>query len=311
MPGTLCNVVGTLKDSGGQTLSGKLIVTLDNNLNDETTNPDSLLLQHPREYTITNGVVNVPLLETQSQELTYFFQFFRLVSAGVFDSKPLFDFHAEVPDVASVEIATLSEETGITTTNLSTGSVKVAREILKNPSLAPLIFSGAQIFRSETPPDPLLVQSGALWQQPSRGITWRWDAGRAKWKTNARELQVGGRNQSASALLSRQVSWIEFPSIVLERIDFKYVVLTAPNDGTNRWNIQAGYQSSTSDSLVSLGAALLTNANAPGTIVRSSLILDSLLLPSVLDSFGVQLTKSGSPGNLNASLTYTFSYLRN
>ena len=48
------------------------------------------------------------MLESATQEVTYFFQFFRLISVGVYDTKALFDFHEIVPDTASVEFVSLA-----------------------------------------------------------------------------------------------------------------------------------------------------------------------------------------------------------
>jgi hypothetical protein len=309
MPNTICTLSGTLKDSGNTVLSGKMIVTLDINIEDQSTNPDSLLLVQPKEYIITNGTVSIPLVETETKQATYYFQFYRLISVGVYDTKTLFDFHAIIPDVASVEIASLSKETGITTTNLSTGALKVANEILTNPTLANLIYASSQQFKGDTQPINSIVTAGAIWAQPIRGIFWRWDAIRSKWKSNVRELQIGIRNISASQLITKQVPVIEIPNILLERVDLRWYVNT-PNDSSNRWGIQLGNQLFNSDTLVNIGTAFSTSSLSTDAIVNQSLSPNSAFLNNNIDTFGMQVTKTGSPGNISVSATFSYSYLQ-
>lgn len=323
MPGTVCFITGTIKDSGGYPVSGKLVITLDGNLSDQTTNPDSLLVGVPKEYIITNGVIDDPavttpigigLLESATQEITYFFQFYRLISVGVYDTKTLIDFHEIVPDVATAEFESLARETGITTTNLSTGALKVAREILVNPVLAQLVFYSSQIFKSATKPVSNIngtLLNDAVWIQPARGMTWRYDLARSKWKSTIFQVQVGIRNTTVSALggILKQSHWVEFPTVIIERIDIRFYVLAAPNDVTNKWAIQAVRQTEGSDTLVTIGSVINTNGFAVGTNQITSIKPNASFAAIDLDTVGLQITKTGSPGNLTVSATFTLSYL--
>jgi len=322
MPNTLCYITGLIKDSSGVVLSGRLDVTLDANLEDQSTIPDGLLTRVTRSYIITNGIVDDPtvatpvgigLLESTTQQVTYFFQFFRLISPGVYSTIPLFSFRALVPDIIATEFVGLARETGITTRNLSTGAIKVAREILTNPSLAPQIFYSSQVFRSDIKPVASvsgIINNNAIWIQPTRGIIWRYDEVRLKWKSLPREIQIGFRGVSVSSNYVRQVPWLEYPNVVLERIDLRFFA-AAPNDVSNRWTIQPFYQTQASDTTIAIGSSTLTNASAAGTNIVISTLPNISFNATTLDNLGVNLTKLGSAGNLNFSTTFTYSHLEN
>ena len=323
MPGTICYITGTIKDTGGSPVSGKLVITLDANLNEQTTNPDSIWTRVPKEYIITAGVIDDPnvvspvgigLLESATQEVTYFFQFFRLISVGIYDTKALIDFHEIIPDVAQVEFNSLAQETGITTTNLSTGAIKVAREILTNPVLSSLIFYSSQIFKSITKPVSNIngsILDGAIWMQTNRGLIWRYDLARSKFKTNPFIIQVGIRDTSASALtgILKQVPWLEFPSAVIERIDISLFVSVAPNDAANRWEVQAARQIKGSNTLLMIGNAISTNGSPVATNIKSFTLPNVSMIETDLDTVGIQITKFGVPGNLTVSVTFSYSFL--
>lgn len=162
-------IIGRIKDSGGANLDGRLTVTLDGQIIDTTTIPDSLLTPKPAIYTITSGVVDINLLESETKRLTYRFVFetsettliYYLQNGVVYDgpknytagqwwtggtfvsgtSQLLteeedtkftthFDFRAIVPNQPSVEFGSLVP-TGLTTDILDTGIARLA-EVLTN-----------------------------------------------------------------------------------------------------------------------------------------------------------------------------------
>lgn len=131
----MTQIVGTLKDSGGNPLSGKLIVTLTGTMIETSTTPDSIHLVEPREFTITNGVVDIELQESETKKITYTFQFYKLDAESELIEPPLLRFNAIVPNVASVEFASLVP-TGIVNDALDTGAIRVANVIANNPNLA-------------------------------------------------------------------------------------------------------------------------------------------------------------------------------
>lgn len=162
-------ITGTIKDSSGSALSGRLTITLDGQIVDTTTTPDSILVPKSAIVTITNGVVNINLLESETKNLTYRFVFetsqttlIYYLQNGVVYTGPKnytsgqwwtggtfvngtsqllteeedtkftthFDFRAIVPNQPSVEFGSLVP-TGITTDILDTGLARLA-EILTN-----------------------------------------------------------------------------------------------------------------------------------------------------------------------------------
>ncbi len=68
-------IVGTIKDSAGTPLSGKLEITLDSQLIDTSTTPDSVHLPAKKVFTITNGAIALALAQSETSNLTYRFLF--------------------------------------------------------------------------------------------------------------------------------------------------------------------------------------------------------------------------------------------
>lgn len=128
-----CNILGTIKNSGGIVLSGQLWVELDLQILDETPAPDEIYTIKLHKFTITAGVVNINLAESETQRVTYRFRFFAAnpdsLETGV-DEEPTFDFHAMVPNQASVDLAQLLP-TGITKDTLDTAIARLARILVQ------------------------------------------------------------------------------------------------------------------------------------------------------------------------------------
>jgi hypothetical protein len=73
----IINLVGTIKDSAGQPLSGKLTVTLSAPLVDLSTTPDSIFLEVPKTFTITNGAINISIPSTDVEGISTNFHFYQ------------------------------------------------------------------------------------------------------------------------------------------------------------------------------------------------------------------------------------------
>lgn len=72
----MTQIVGIIRDSGNALLSGALDVRLDAYMLDRSTTPDSILTTQPRTFPIANGVLDITLPESETQNQTYFFEFF-------------------------------------------------------------------------------------------------------------------------------------------------------------------------------------------------------------------------------------------
>jgi hypothetical protein len=173
-------ITGTIKDSGGAALSGFLRVTLDAPLVDSSTAPDSLHVAETKDFPITAGAISISLPQSQTSELTYFFEFFSestvtnyyFADGGLYPgprhfwtdsnwytgavhtanssllfqqvetrSKSVSSFHAIVPNVASCEFASLLP-TGITTDVLDTSLRRVAELLVFTQAYAVLLRGG-------------------------------------------------------------------------------------------------------------------------------------------------------------------------
>lgn len=129
---------GLITDSFG-TVSGSLIITLNNSIARDDLTPKKLFVPLAKTFTITNGVVNLTLEETESTNTSYNFDFKPLID-GVISENSLdpFPFDAVVPNLAEVDITELVP-TGMVSDILATGALRIARIIAKTPELASLV----------------------------------------------------------------------------------------------------------------------------------------------------------------------------
>lgn len=138
-----CNITGTIKDSGGVALDGQLWVELDLQIVDESPTPDDIYTTKIHKFTITAGVVNLNLAESETQRVSYRFRFFAAnedFDTGI-DETPTFDFHALVPNLASVNLSELIP-TGITKDTLDTAIARLARVLTSNADFAEALRGG-------------------------------------------------------------------------------------------------------------------------------------------------------------------------
>ena len=69
-------IQATLRNSGGDTLTGKLRVTLDSPINVTSTSPHTTYTEDPKTFTITSGALSIVLPETATSNTTYRFELF-------------------------------------------------------------------------------------------------------------------------------------------------------------------------------------------------------------------------------------------
>jgi hypothetical protein len=307
----ICTIVGTIKDSGGNPLSGKLTYVLDSAIRDDSTTPDSLHVPEPVDYIVSSGVVNLPLEESETDRVSYHFRFYKQTAPGppaVYATTPVkgLDFHAVVSNTPTYEWASLAANTGIVTENLATGAVRVAREILTNPALAALITDATRLYRSLTPPPGL---TNAVWIKPDTGDVFLWDGGRSLWITFPQEVNVFARNVSASAnvLLPVPLRLADTAQTIIHEVRIRSAIQN-PTNSTNRWDIQPLRQDTTAASATPFGS-LISTASDPTTAVRRTQSFNQLLAANQMDSLGLQLTRVGAPGNLlSIAATYRVSF---
>ncbi|MGV0103961.1 Phage tail fiber repeat family protein [Nostoc sp. DSM 114160] len=131
----MTQILGTLKDSAGNGITGKLIVVLAGSLIDDSTNPDTIYLPQSYTFTITAGALDIILPQSETSRITYNFQFFKTNTDGSLIEPALINFNALVPNVSPVQFASLVP-TGITNDVLDTGALRTARLIASTPALA-------------------------------------------------------------------------------------------------------------------------------------------------------------------------------
>lgn len=129
-------VKGIIADSSGTPLSGNLIVTLAGAVFNKATTPNTVYIPEPKTFTITNGVVNINLPESETSKVSYKFEFF-VTAGGVTSTNQAapFPFNAVVPNIAEVELDDLAP-TGMVSDVLDTGVLRIARLLASDPSYA-------------------------------------------------------------------------------------------------------------------------------------------------------------------------------
>ncbi|MEA5603720.1 hypothetical protein [Nostoc sp. UHCC 0252] len=131
----MTQIVGTLKDSAGNSITGKLIVVLAGTLIDDSTTPDTVYLPQSYTFTITSGALDITLPQSETSRITYNFQFFKTDGVGEIIEPALIKFDALVPNISPVQFASLVP-TGLVNDVLDTGALRVARIISTTPALA-------------------------------------------------------------------------------------------------------------------------------------------------------------------------------
>jgi len=131
----MTNILGIITGSTGQMLSGTLRFTLLSKVVDTTTTPDTVRVPKLFEFSVTAGVINVSVPESETEQTPYQITF---LEAGA--TVPWIDERAIVPNVATVQFASLLA-TGFTSSNLDTGALRIARELGKDPVLLGLLRS--------------------------------------------------------------------------------------------------------------------------------------------------------------------------
>jgi hypothetical protein len=305
MPISTCNITGTLTDSAGNPVGGSLAVTLDTqSIVDDTTTPPTIILNIPGSpFTIdTDGVVDIsiPITETTPTTMTFTF---------TPTSGDVWSFHAEVPDVPTAYLSSLIP-TGYTTDRLATGALRIGREITTNPLLLPYVVQALGIYRSDT--EPTGQSDMDYWLPSDTGLVWAWDASLSKWKSTLREKTVDVFGATSTQTVLAAVDAVStYSTIMLQYAQIRYNITAGPNDSSNHWTVQAGYKTGSSSSLTSISTSFDTTGLATGTIFvnRYTPSPATQLNTNVVEAWGVDLTATGSPGPINASVTYAYRYL--
>ena len=129
----MTQIVGTITDSVGGVLSGVLTVTLSKTSVSDTTTPDTIYTTRAATFAIASGVLDIQVPESETYQLSYLFSF---LATG--DTEPLFEFYKVVPNVGSVEFSSFFP-TGISSADLDTSLLRIARLMGRSPSLSQLI----------------------------------------------------------------------------------------------------------------------------------------------------------------------------
>ncbi len=131
----MSQIVGTLLDSAGNPLTGKLVVVLAGNLIDASTTPDTIYLPQSYTFDIVDGDLDIDLYESETSRVTYNFQFFKTDTEGEIIEPALIKFDALVPNTSPVQFASLTP-TGFVNDVIDTGAIRISRIISTTPALS-------------------------------------------------------------------------------------------------------------------------------------------------------------------------------
>jgi hypothetical protein len=131
----MSQILGTFLDSGGNPITGKLRVTLSGTLVEISATPDSIYLTQPSVFTITDGVVDINLNESETKKITYKFEFFKTDDDDNLIDPALLEFDALVPNSTPIQFANLVP-TGMVNDVLDTGALRIAQLIAADPNLS-------------------------------------------------------------------------------------------------------------------------------------------------------------------------------
>lgn len=128
---------GIIKDSGGNPLTGRLVVTANHDITDEATTPPSLITTEPRIFPINSGNININLKSSDAEQISYNFSFQVERPNAEADTgwQEIHSFNAQVPNVSSIDYVDL-KPTDFTADQLDTGRYSIARILANNEDFA-------------------------------------------------------------------------------------------------------------------------------------------------------------------------------
>jgi hypothetical protein len=244
----MANLLGTLRNSAGEAIDGRLDVRLSRGLIDDTTTPDSWNLPVTKSFVITSGVVNITLIESETSQIPYVFEFFQKIgetgspATPIYSDTSLFSFNAIVPNVGTVQFTSLTP-TGISNANLDTGAFTIARYLANDPNLIVLVrsdivssveFDGITISTKKFIPKPfaegLFVKSLYV-ISPSGYNNWTFRVGYTD-ATGVDQLVTGGTTTQNTVIAGRKYITTTYNAALPNVINGVYIEAVAGSGAT-------------------------------------------------------------------------------
>ena len=215
-------VQGTIRDSGGDTITAKLRVTLDSPISINSTTPNTVYTERPKVFTITSGALSIVLPESATSNTTYRFELFtetttfnyffldgepydgpvhlhtdnkyytgelhssdseELTRNSTINEELISDFRAIVPNVNTVEWADLLP-TGVTTDILDTTVRRIAALLANDPAYVTAL-RGGPVWRGVWNVNTVYQYNDAVFYTPSSYIYIAQGPGSSNPPTNA------------------------------------------------------------------------------------------------------------------------------
>lgn len=300
----ICNIVGTITDSAGVGVNGTLQVLADAPVFDDSTTPDTIVTPKLATFDITAGVVDIDLPITAPSKVAVRFQF------TPDDEDGYVEFKTSIPDQLTVELASLWA-TSFTTDRAVTGALRIAQEMLTNPTLVPYLTEGLGIIRSATPP-PAPSDTSFVWFDTSSegGVFYTFDGDNWLGRPQTQTLGVvSTAHGSVPTTITTPISTlVNTAQVYVDRVTLRWNVSAAPHDNSNRYSFRPGYNVTNSTTPTYFAAAFNSNpvGYSTGTMGTQVIQVEQTLNTNTLNNWLLTMTKTGTPGNLTVGSTVYF-----
>lgn len=299
-----CEITGKILDSEQVLLDGMLAIKLDSVIVNDT---DGVHEKYTHFSRVENGEVSVTLQETETSKITYNFKFYPLRSDSAnpiatavfpddFEPLPIADFHSIVPDLPAYEYKDLRFQTGITTQSLTTATFAVAKELLTNPNLKPIITESLGLYSQNTKP---IAVDGSIWFGEDT-TPFRYDANLDKWISDIRKLILsvdlaGTPTFPIDQIISAPLT-PDYLEIIVNSYTIKFTQVGTLN-GSNNYTISTGIIPPDTVSKVTR-ASLSTNLGVAGESYVQLFSDGTSYDETEINQFYIEVDEVGNPGNL-------------
>lgn len=299
-----CTITGNIYNSLGNPIDGALRVTLDSVIADEF---NQIYEKYPDVYIVDNGAINVLLEESESHKITYHFELFVLradspnpIASAIFpedfEAQAIADFHAVVPNLPAYTWDLIRFETGITTQSLSTAAFAVAKEMLENDNLLPIITSSLGFYNTATKP---ASSPDIIWFDPATNTPFQYDSGQAKFLspiyTHVISMESG--NSTFPYEIIESNPFIEdFDEILIRSYTIKFTQVGTIN-ATDNYTINTGIIAPNTTTK-SIRASLDTDSGSAGNLFTQKFNDNVAYNASSINNFFLEIIQNNNPGVL-------------
>lgn len=299
MPLNTCNITGTLFDSSGAPLQAELTFQTNSLVSDS----GNIILPYLNVYTTgVDGVVDVDVPVTEPQKVGMTISIKPLSVAGA-----TITFTSAIPDQTSVPLEQLLPTT-FATDRAANSAIRVARELLTNDTLVPLLASGFKVQVSDIAPDPNTTEDGVLWANSTQGLLYSREKGIVnQWRTDlpATSMLILDDTSASKTVYGPIPAVLSNSLLFLGEVVASWSV-SGIHDNSNRYTFRVGYLEAGNTTPVWLTGTQSTftvNTVSGNAEMQEFTSGYRVLFPSDVRAYLTEVTKIGVPGPLTLTAT--------